>query len=975
MLFLFLLFAHAVVSAQFHFDVWTADGGLPQNIVRGIRQSADGYLWLATLDGLVRFDGVRFVTYNKANSPGIASNRFGSMVQTSDGDLWLVAEGSGITRLHNGSFESYGAERGIPSGMASGINADHAGHVWILAANRILLWQPQAGRFAEVDSPTSLQFTPSMWTNGGFWARDGRSILVFESGKLTRYPIPPALQAQKIWGAGIDPDKSFFMETRNELQARVFPAGHTGPAFVVGPQTTTWRDRTGHVWTMPLGFELRRYLDDVANLPGGRIAFNCFLEDRQGNLWLGTEGQGLYRFKRQVIKSYSVEDGLPSRLVYPVLGLRNGDILAGVWGGGISRFHAGQFVTFAAKRGKLGSAATALFEDRDGQVWVGNGDALGILRRGRMLAVAQPAIPAGSTVQAIQQSPDGTLWFGTSHGLIRFAHGQTHTYTHQDGLATDDVRSLYWSSDGNLWIGGYGGLSRMHGDQFERWSEADGLPSNTVRSLYEDRRGTLWIGTYDHGLGRFANGRFTRYDTTNGLYDDGVFGILEDSRGNLWISSNRGIYSVALGQLDALAEGRKDAVTSVPYGKGDGMLNIECNGGVWPSGAKAPDGKLWFPTQDGLAVVDPESVHLDSTPPPVVIESAKVDGDPASLVSSLRVPVGRTFLEIGYTSTSFIKPLQIHFKYRLNGLESNWNDAGTRRTAYYSHVPPGSYTFQVVAGNSDGVWNNVGQSLAVVVLPPFYGTWWFETAVACILILLLTLAWNRRAARFQRQAAQQQAFSTQLITSQEAERKRLAAELHDGVGQRLVVIRQLAQQLQVKSHAGRYEPELLGELSVETKAAIQETREISYGLRPFQLDRLGLTKSIAGLIRSSTQASGIKVLSELDDIDEFFPESRRIDMFRIVQECFNNILKHSHATEVSVNLQRMPGRLILSIEDNGEGFPTSEGGSVDGTGFGLHGMRERANLLGGKLSIQSVPGSTLLKLDVRVESLEEDKRA
>ncbi len=966
---LWLLFcAAAACCAQFHFDVWTAEDGLPQNIVRGIRQSADGYLWLATLDGLSRFDGVRFVTYNKANSPGIVSNRFSYMVQSTDGDLWMVAESAGITRLHRGVFETYGATQGVPSGIADGINTDHTGHVWILAANCILVWQPEAGRFRIRSSPGSLRFAPSAWTNGGFWAQDGKDIVLFHDGTFTRYSIPPAMRDRAIRGAGIDPDGSLFLEAPDGLQAQVYPAGHAGVPFLLGHLKTTWQDRTNHLWTMPLGFQLRRNLDDVANVPGGSIAFNCFFEDRQGNLWLGTEGQGLYRFNHQVIKSYSVGEGLPARLVYPVLGTRNGDVLAGVWFGGISRFHAGSFTTAAVQRGELGSVSTALFEDHEGQIWVGSRAGLGILQQGTVVAAKQPAIPAGSVVQAIDQAPDGSLWFATNHGLFHFAHGATSVYGIKDGLATEDIRALQWSQNGDLWIGGYGGLSRLHGGHFQHWFESDGLPSNTVRSLYEDQHGTLWVGTYDGGLGRFANDRFTRYDTAKGLYDDGVFGILEDARGNLWMSSNRGIYSVALSQLNAVAEGKLDAVTSIPYGKGDGMLNIECDGGAWPSAVKASDGKLWFPTQDGLAVVDPASVHVDRTPPHVIIESATVNGNPAPLGPTLRLAADRTLLEIGYTATSFIKPLQIRFKYRLNGLESTWNDAGARRTAYYSHVPPGSYTFQVIAGNSDGTWNMVGQSFEVVVLPPFYRTWWFEGALLCMLLLALAMAWRWRVARFQRLALQQQAFSTQLITSQEAERKRLAAELHDGVGQRLVVIRQLAQQIQSKSQTGSCEPELLGELSTETKAAIQETREISSGLRPFQLDLLGLTKSVAGLTRSAAKASGINVISELDEIDDFLPEARRIDLYRIVQECFNNILKHSHATEVRVRLQRTPARLLLSIEDNGDGFPSSSDGVADGTGFGLHGMHERAHLLGGRLRVQSDIGGTLVTLEISAAS-------
>ncbi len=233
------------------------------------------------------------------------------------------------------------------------------------------------------------------------------------------------------------------------------------------------------------------------------------------------------------------------------------------------------------------------------------------------------------------------MWLGTSNGLILYRDGPSKTLTMQDGLAANDVRAIVESPSGDMWIGGYGGLTRVHNGQFTRWSERDGLPSDNIRAIYEDRDGVLWIGTYDGGLGRFKDGKFTRYTERDGLFNNGVFQILEDERGNFWMSSNRGIYRVSKAELNAFADGKRATITSVAYGKADGMLNVECNGGMWPAGIKTRDGKLWFPTQDGVAVIDPETVRSNPQPPPVVIETALVDRAPEPIQGSLRMLPGK----------------------------------------------------------------------------------------------------------------------------------------------------------------------------------------------------------------------------------------------------------------------------------------------------------------------------------------------
>jgi hypothetical protein len=445
--------------------------------------------------------------------------------------------------------------------------------------------------------------------------------------------------------------------------------------------------------------------------------------------------------------------------------------------------------------------------------------------------------------------------------------------TVQDGLATNDVRAIVESATGEIWIGGYGGLTRLKGGQFTVWTERDGLPSDNIRTIYEDKDRVIWIGTYDGGLGRLKDGKFTRYRESNGLFNNGVFQILEDGRGNFWMSCNKGIYRVSKQELNNFAEGKLATIASVAYGKSDGMLNVECNGGMWPAGIRAQDGKLWFPTQDGVAVVDPPTVRINLRPPPVVIESAFVDRSPVAIDGLLRVPPGKENLEIEYTALSFVHSQQIRFRYKMEGLDSSWIDAGARRTAYYSHLPPGTYQFHVIARNSDGVWNTEGRILAVKIIAPFYRTWWFATLVVLTLLALVLIAVRYRIAQLKRAQALQKAFSQQLIASQESERQRIAAELHDGLGQRLVVINNLALfSMRAKEKAGRAAEDgsALKEISEETSLAIQETREISYNLRPFQLDRLGLTKAIEGILRSAKSAFGLSVTSELDNIDDVF---------------------------------------------------------------------------------------------------------
>lgn len=984
----FLLLLAFPASCEIAVDSWTTENGLPQNIISGICQTPDGYLWLATLDGLVRFDGVRFTIHNKSNTPGIKGNRFNSLLCTAGGGLWAASEGTGITQYRAGRFTTYTVRDGLLSDNVPGISGDGQGNLWVLADDVVHRWQASESRFVPLTGK-QYRYTVALSPDGhsGFARIVDGALELFIAGRQSRYPLPSGWPRDartltssmawdfnhRIWLTDSVGTLAYLADGRWSKVFRVQPGAFT--YLLPLSSNLHYRDSQGNTWKFDLiwdGSRIVRYL----KLPPGTgpqgIGFRSMFEDRDGNIWLPTDGQGLFRLRMQTIDVYSKEQGLPDGNVYPIYQTRDGAIWIGTWSGGLSRLKDGKFKTYTTADGLASNRVNALFEDHEGRLWVAVEHGLHVLRNGRFESVDGYRIDSSLLhIRVIHQDHRGVMYFGRSQGLMRLEQGRWTSLGRKDGLATDDVRAIINGRDGSLWVAGYGGLSNIREERVQSWTEHQGLPATMVRALYEDQQGVLWIGTYDGGLGRFENGRFTKFTVAEGLFSNGVFQILEDSRANLWMSCNRGIYRVSKRELNEFAAGKRKTVVSVPYGKRDGMKNAECNGGLSPAGIQSNDGRLWFPTQDGVAVIDPRRVRMNPKPPPVVIEACLIDRTPADTGSPVRLLPGNYSLEIQYTALSFLDSERIRFRYRLEGLDHDWVEAGTRRTAYYSHLPPGNYTFRVTAANSDGIWNEPGAGLSFVVLPPFYRTWWFTLLLSIGAIACLWLVWSYRLAQVERARVAQQTFSRGLISLQEAERKRIAAELHDSLGQRLVVIRNLSLLSRNNSNGNRQLQQQIDEISAESSQALQEVREISYNLRPYQLDRLGLRKAILALVRTASRATTARLDACVDEIDDFFPKEAEINFYRIVQECLNNVIKHSEATEVNLSIERREKTLSLLIQDNGKGFtPGTATSDSNRGGFGLVGIRERAELLGGKTSIRTAPGEgTMIRIQIEAGAL------
>ena len=895
--------------AQYHIDTWTTDSGLPHNAVRDILQTRDGYLWLATADGLVRFDGVRFTTFNRENSPGMSGNRITALFEDNKGDLWIGSE-STVMRLRNGVFTSYGSESGVPAGMVDGIALDPLGDPAILSNQDVLHWHE--GRFTSVNAgpllhgPTAFPVTHFPEPTG-FWSQNAEVLEVYVHSRLIASAIPRANPASRIHAVAEDEYGNIwaaaagrlFRFQNGRLEPEPIPSGCSRVEeirFVASPKLTLvcYAPNLPLVRSRPDG---TRQEIITSPLPSSlEIEMNYFYEDREGTLWIGTGTAGLWHARKEVINTLSERQGLRGHAIYPIYQDRSGAIWIGTWPNTLNRYDHARFRYFTEQNG-LAPFISALYQDRAGTLWVGayggsrhdpaKGSGLRVLQNGRFVS------PAGlknlSPVRAILQDRRGALWFGCEDKLVRYENGDVHTFTTHDGLATSYTNVLVEDHNGNLWIGGQGGLTRLSGDRFTPYTVRDGLPSATVRALYVDRDNVLWIGTYDGGLGRLENGQFTRYTTRDGLFSSGVFQILEDSRGYFWMSSNQGIYRVLKRELNNFASGKTRTITSTTYGKADGMLNVECNGGHWPAGIRARDGKLWFPTQDGVAIIDPEQAFINRNPPPVVIESCLVDRKPVPLDKAVRLSPEQTSFEIQYTALSFINSERIRFKYKLENLDQDWVDAGSRRTAYYSHVPPGEYNFRVIAANSDGVWNTQGTQLRVSVLPPFYRTWWFVSIMLLVAAGAVVFTWRYRLSQLQHAYTAQEAFSRQLIASQERERKRIAGELHDSLGQQLLIIKNWAVLALTSLNGQESLKEPLDEISGTASHAIEEMRDIApitCGL--INSKNWGSRPRFGGLIARVAASSNIRFTAQIDAIDGLFPQEIEVSIYRIVQEALNN---------------------------------------------------------------------------------------
>jgi ligand-binding sensor domain-containing protein/signal transduction histidine kinase/CheY-like chemotaxis protein len=729
--------------AQYNLRAWRSEEGLPQNSVNSILQTSDGYIWLATFGGLTRFNGITFQVFGSGQ--GLKSNRIWSLTETDDGTLWIVTDDGGLSQYKQGEFRTLTGEDGLPNRGVQSVYEDSKGNLWICTRQGLIRWKDgQAISYTTANGLSSNNIHCVLEDRkGNLWIGTWDGGLAKLSGeKFTIYAKKEGLPNPVIKNLLEDRDGHLWVGTHGGIcrfKDGVFTSYTVKQGLTDNYIGSLLQDKNGNIWIgTPKG--LNRLKDGIITpytVADGLTdnAINSLYEDKEGNLWIGTNVGGLNQLRIGNLTAYGQEEGLPANSIVPIIEDKEGAFWIGSNCDGLIKFQSGIFTPYTKKEELPNSCVWSLHQDRRGSLWIGTfGRGLVQFKDGEFVTYLAKDGLSSNVVFSIYEDRTDALWVGTDDGLNRFKDGKFNVYRVKDGLVNERVHYITEDRQGSLFIGTEGGFSRFKDEKFSNYTVKDGLSNNYVRDVYEDRDGTLWIGTYGGGLNRFKDGKFIHYTVNNGLFDDIVSRILEDEADNLWMTGNKGIYRVSRKELNDFADGKLPSITSISFGVLDGMKNNECNGGGQPAGWKSREGKLWFPTLKGIVVIDPKNIN--PIPPPVVIEKVLVNKTLVDLNKNVEILPVYGDLEIHYTGLSFVAPEKVRFKYKLEGFDKGWVDAGPRRVAYYTNIPPGQYSFQVIASNNDGIWNETGTSFEVYLKPRFYQTYPFY--VLCVLTVVLS---------------------------------------------------------------------------------------------------------------------------------------------------------------------------------------------------------------------------------------------
>jgi diguanylate cyclase (GGDEF)-like protein len=746
---------------QFIHSVWQARDGLPQNTITAIAQTPDGYLWLGTREGLARFDGVRFTIYTNETTPALAQSQILSLLADREGRLWIGTWGGGLTKLERGTFSRFSAKQGLPNELVSAIAQDRQGRLWA-GTDGGGLARLDGDRFAPIASQGALgkQVRAIVEAADGLWVGSEAGLAhVSPTGEIKSYTEAQGLTHRSIRSLLMSRDGVLWIGTDHGADRLVNGAfQHFAESEVLSHDLVLAleEDRNGAIWIGTDARSLKRWHNGKVDTFSSREGLSndsvySLFEDREGGIWVGTNLGGLNRLREGLFTPYGRPEGLSHNYMRAVFEDRQGNLWIGTEGGGVNRISNGSVTAFTTKDGLSNDTVFSIIQDRDGAMWFGTDSGLTRLKDGHLESVTRPTPYANFAILSLLEDRDGTIWLGTyANGIIRYRDGAFTTLGRKDGLSHETVNVMHQDRAGIIWIGTRGGgLNRYAPDgTLTALTRAQGLSDDLIFAIHETNDGALWLGTYGGGLTRMKGGKFAAVKRQHGLHDDVIHRIIDDGQGRYWMSTNRGIFRVSRQELDEVADGKRATLRSIVYGPGDGMRNAECNGGA-SSGTMTRAGRIWFPTIEGVVAIDlPKVAAAAAPPPPVIIEDVIVDDRQAAHDGTLALTPAAQTLVVNFTATSLAKPGAVRFRYRMDGLESEWVSAGTRRTAYYSKLPPGTYRFVVAASNADGEWAESGSGFAVSVAPNWYETTWFMAVVAIALATAGPLLLRVRIRRF-----------------------------------------------------------------------------------------------------------------------------------------------------------------------------------------------------------------------------------
>lgn len=984
----------AAISSPCIVRTWQSDEGLPDNTVTGVGQTPDGFLWVATRTGLSRFDGVQFREF-PVMSDAMPADRIISMAADRRGSLWIAKGVGAVVCVEQGRATAVGVpELGESGGGVRFMTEDAAGAMW-LCYNGGAVVRVQDGKVRLFTGADGLpergfcQFTVD--GKGRLWfAKDGWVGVLREGRFCTLEQIP----AQFIAGAR---SGGVWCYWRNNV-CNYTEAGTrtTVPVDIPNVTPTAFHeDQAGSVWLGTRENGLYRF--DRAGAATVVLAQQTILnitEDREKNLWVGTRGGGLSQLKPRAAELLATGTGVQFGGVRSVCQDIAGQLWTITWPNGQVMRSTGQdWSSLTVSDGWSVPNAKCVSADPKGGVWIGT-EYVGLYRWQDGVVTDSYCLTNGlgaGMVNALWVTGSGALWIGTGtveeqpQVLQCLEDKKIQTFKLPPGSGL--VVVLTTDAVGDCWAATSRGLLLRvrQGVLTDETAKTLGAPAE-IRCLLGTPDGSLWIGTGGHGLGRLKDGRFNRCRMSQGLRDDYISNMLPDGFGRLWFAGNRGIFSVREKELNDFMDGRSARVWTAAYGRNEGMLRLQASYDSCPGAVRGTEGRLFFAMQSGLAVVYAAQVKADKRPPPVLIEQVKVNGkivaayglagvpagtDASSLVElgpdnvHLRLAPGRRQVEFAFTALSFIMPETLGFRYRLQGFDTEWNEAGTRRSVAYRQLPPGHYRFEVTACSNDGLWNFRGAVLELTIEPFLWETVWFRVAGSLSAVGLLwggVVLWMRRRQRIQIERLE-------MLRSMEKERARISQDLHDDLGAGLTEVAMLSEIVrrnrenpeEVHTHVQR-----IFESSIEMTQALDE---IVWSVNPTNDTLDKLVSFVCEFAQSLLKLAGIRCRLDVpDQVPEMVVNSQiRHQVCMALKECLTNVVKYAHAREVMIRIGLEDRLLNVTVEDDGEGFDLAVLQNKAGTHDGLANLRRRLADINGSCEIHSAPGQgTRVLLQVRI---------
>ncbi len=913
--------------ADYARQAWVMENGLPQDTVHALAQTQDGFVWIGTEAGLARFDGNSFLVLDMHSQPQLPSGDIRCLLATSDGALW-IGTGDGLARLQGGSVRVYTTAQGLPANGILSLELRN-GHVAASTSSGDVMLDGDTivpvGRVGGV-SPEMAE-TPAFaarLSSGERVRATHTTVELMQRGKLVRWSVGKELPGTRMQVLLADREGTLWIGTNGGLA----------------------RYAEGRLERLPV----------TDPLAGASVL--SLMEDREGNLWAGTETGGLDILRDQRFHVLGTHEGLSSDATTTVVEDSAGTLWVGTSGNGLSalrRNAAGGFTaqTWTVREGLASDVILALASGPNGDLWVGTPDGLSLIRRGQVQSFTSADGLPDDFVRSLLVDADGSLWVGTRRGLAHWPHapapGPMEIYTKANGLGSDLVGAMARDAHGDLWVATLAGLSRLSGGTMTNYTTKDGLSSNVVTSLLVRSANELFIGTQDHGWNLWDGARFSA-PKGRGLDEKSIHAILDDAGNHLWFATDAGI---ARCDCTMTAECRN----WIEFGPADGLRSRETATNSHPSAWRGRDGRLWFATPKGLVVADPAHFAINTEPPPVAIERFAVDDveQPLGNGAAVRVQAGHVHFEFDYAGLSFVAPQKVRYRYMLEGFDHHWTDAGARRTAYYTNIPPGRYVFHVQAANNDGVWNAEGAALRFELRPHFYQTAWFYIVLALLLAALVVVILRLRLMRAERE------FRAVL-----GERNRIAREIHDtlaqgyvGISVQLEVLAELLRQQKVDAAAKQ-----LDTARGQVRDGLADARQSIWALRSQDSGEKTLPVELR---RVTEQAGGYGLEATFSIYGAYrsLPPGTEQEILRVAQEAIHNVKKHAGARRLTVQLEYRQNEIALEVRDDGRGFAV-EGDAKSPPGhYGLTGMRERAAAIKGTLDVTSESGGgTTVRLRV-----------